>query len=218
MGQTLGPGELRAVEAWLDTFDYRAATVASWDDDHVLGRLHELDQVLALLELTRQWPSILEVAPRVAAAARAERRWFAVRALTAEAVASYGSGRVEEADERWAQALDLGQDGAFVRAYLEGSAYRAVLARRAAVELGSAEARRVQAALEGTAGGPAIVLTATQTDVLRRVARGESNKAVARELGVSVSTVKTHLRAVFERLGARSRTQAVARARDEGIL
>jgi DNA-binding NarL/FixJ family response regulator len=54
--------------------------------------------------------------------------------------------------------------------------------------------------------------------VLRRVALGKSNKAVAREMGVSVSTVKTHLRAVFERLGARSRTQAVARAREEGIL
>jgi LuxR family maltose regulon positive regulatory protein len=37
-------------------------------------------------------------------------------------------------------------------------------------------------------------------------------------MGVSVSTVKTHLRAIFLRLGAASRTQAVARARETGII
>jgi LuxR family maltose regulon positive regulatory protein len=218
MGRTVGPGELRAVEAWLGTYDYHARTVATWDDALVLGRLHELDQVLALLELTSQWSAILELAPRVAAAARPERPWFAVRALSAQAVALEASGRADEADERWSEALDLGRVGAFVRVYVDGSVARVALGRRAASGPGAAEGRRVLAAVGERTGGPPVVLTPTQTEVLRRVTAGESNKTVARGLGVSVSTVKTHLRAVFERLGARSRTQAVARAREEGIL
>ena len=55
-------------------------------------------------------------------------------------------------------------------------------------------------------------LTSRQTDVVRLLARGLSNKAIARELGVSEGTVKVHLLAVFRVLDVRNRTAAVLAA------
>jgi two-component system nitrate/nitrite response regulator NarL len=56
-------------------------------------------------------------------------------------------------------------------------------------------------------------LTNRQIDVLRLLALGSSNKVIARDLGLSVSTVKVHLNTVFRALGARNRVEAVVRAR-----
>lgn len=65
---------------------------------------------------------------------------------------------------------------------------------------------------------PAPTLSARELEVLRQVAQGRSNREVAKELFVSEATVKTHLVHVFEKLGADSRTGAVARARELGLL
>ncbi len=60
-------------------------------------------------------------------------------------------------------------------------------------------------------------LTDRQLDVLRSVVQGKSNKAVARELGVSSETVKTHLSAAMRALGARNRTELVFIAARRGL-
>lgn len=52
-------------------------------------------------------------------------------------------------------------------------------------------------------------LTPRQTDVLALLLQGLPNKLIARELGVSVDTVKDHVAAVLKALGVNSRTQAV---------
>jgi DNA-binding NarL/FixJ family response regulator len=62
------------------------------------------------------------------------------------------------------------------------------------------------------------VLTDREFDVLRLVARGYSNKAVARELGIASGTVKSHLKAVFQKLNARTRTEVAAVAAQRGLL
>jgi len=54
--------------------------------------------------------------------------------------------------------------------------------------------------------------TPRQADVLTRLARGLSNKEIARELELAESTVKIHVAAIFRELGARNRTQAVVLA------
>ena len=55
----------------------------------------------------------------------------------------------------------------------------------------------------------AFKLTPRQTDVLGLLLRGQSNKLIARELDLSVETVKDHVAAVLRALGVNSRTQAV---------
>lgn len=53
-------------------------------------------------------------------------------------------------------------------------------------------------------------LTPRQQDVLRFLALGLSNKLIARQLMISESTVKVHIRAIMEQAGARNRTQIIA--------
>lgn len=63
--------------------------------------------------------------------------------------------------------------------------------------------------LMATDGGPLAGLTPRQNEVLQLLLRGLSNKLIARELGLSVDTVKDHVAAVLRALGVSSRTQAV---------
>ena len=59
-------------------------------------------------------------------------------------------------------------------------------------------------------------LTDRELAVLSAAARGLGNKEIAGALGVSPRTVQTHLKNIFGKLGARSRTEAVLRALKEG--
>ena len=61
-------------------------------------------------------------------------------------------------------------------------------------------------------------LTERQLQVLRLLADGLSNKAIARQLGIAEATVKLHVSAVLKELGARNRTEAVIVAHDRGLL
>ncbi|EHR69003.1 response regulator containing a CheY-like receiver domain and an HTH DNA-binding domain [Burkholderiales bacterium JOSHI_001] len=60
-------------------------------------------------------------------------------------------------------------------------------------------------------------LSARQVDVLRLLVQGKPNKAISRELALSESTVKTHVAAVFRKLGVSNRTQAVLAAARLGL-
>jgi DNA-binding NarL/FixJ family response regulator len=55
-------------------------------------------------------------------------------------------------------------------------------------------------------------LSERQRDVLRLLVAGQSNKLIARSLGLTDATVKTHLQSVYRKLGVESRTQAVLAA------
>jgi len=66
--------------------------------------------------------------------------------------------------------------------------------------------------------GQAGQLTARETDVLRLVERGATNREIASRLFLSEGTVKNHLSRILTRLGLRDRTQAAIYARDHGLL
>ena len=68
------------------------------------------------------------------------------------------------------------------------------------------------------AGMSRISLTGRENDVLRLLARGFCNKVIARELGIGIGTVKTHVKGLFEKLGVSARTQAVVRATERGLV
>ncbi|MEP6609218.1 MAG: response regulator transcription factor [Burkholderiaceae bacterium] len=61
-------------------------------------------------------------------------------------------------------------------------------------------------------------LTDREAEVIKALASGKVNKQLADMLGVSESTFKTHLRAIYKKLGVRTRVQAAGRARDLGLL
>jgi len=58
---------------------------------------------------------------------------------------------------------------------------------------------------------PDLQLTAREMEILRWVACGDRSKEIADKLGISVGTVNTHIRNVYEKLHVRSRAEAVAR-------
>jgi DNA-binding NarL/FixJ family response regulator len=61
-------------------------------------------------------------------------------------------------------------------------------------------------------------LTARELDVLALVSQGLSNREVAGELGISEHTVKFHLAAIYGKLDASTRTEAVRRALKRGLI
>lgn len=65
---------------------------------------------------------------------------------------------------------------------------------------------------------PAGTLTARELDVLGLLAEGLQHEEIGRRLGISSETVRTHLRKACDRLGAATRTQAVATALREGFI
>lgn len=60
-------------------------------------------------------------------------------------------------------------------------------------------------------------LTPRQLDVLRLLLKGEPNKLIARQLGLTEGTVKVHIAAILRGLQVRNRTEAVVRARELGL-
>lgn len=61
-------------------------------------------------------------------------------------------------------------------------------------------------------------LTRQEVTVLERLAAGQSNKEIARTLGLSPNTVKTHIANLFGKLDVSRRTQAVGKARDLHLI
>ena len=77
---------------------------------------------------------------------------------------------------------------------------------------------RVRRSRDAPAAGGAPALTARERAILDLVAQGQSNKEIARTLGISPETVKTHLEHVFGKLAVERRAQAIARAKDLALL
>jgi DNA-binding NarL/FixJ family response regulator len=93
------------------------------------------------------------------------------------------------------------------------SAIRA--AARGETVLGPTVAGRLVSHLRRPAADP---LSARETEVLRLVARGQTNANIGRALYISEATVKTHLLRAFAKLGVSDRTAAVTRAIELGML
>ncbi len=64
----------------------------------------------------------------------------------------------------------------------------------------------------------AIHLTEREQEVLHWLVEGDSNEIIAKRLYVTVATVKAHLTAIFEKLGVKSRTQAIVKALKLGLV
>jgi DNA-binding NarL/FixJ family response regulator len=100
---------------------------------------------------------------------------------------------------------------AAIRLVLAGGRYLPPrIAELAAGQRGASEALRSYAA------GPR--LTERQTDVLKLIATGQSNKEIARDLDLSPATIKAHAAAAIAALGAVNRTEAVIKARGLGLI
>jgi DNA-binding NarL/FixJ family response regulator len=101
-----------------------------------------------------------------------------------------------------------------VRLVLAGGKY---LPSEALVRPKEVEGATVQSRHAATLSIDSLGLTLRQTDVLRLIAQGASNKLICRELGLAERTVKAHVTAIFRALKVSSRTQAAIEASKLGI-
>jgi DNA-binding NarL/FixJ family response regulator len=116
-----------------------------------------------------------------------------------------------DADEQMAR--DVMEAGAVALVLKEAPLADLVRALEAALAGGSYLDPALQR--DGIAAGK---LTARELDVLRLLAEGLQHEEIGRRLGISSETVRTHLRKASDRLGATTRTQAVATALRLGLI
>ncbi|MER7406093.1 response regulator transcription factor [Streptomyces sp. NPDC000070] len=117
-------------------------------------------------------------------------------------------------------AIEAGATGYLLKDALRDELFAAI---RAAAEgrtvLSPAVASRLVTAVRGPAAPPVDdTLSARELQVLEHVARGASNREIARGLFISEATVKTHLTHIYGKLDVRDRAAAVAAAYRRGIL
>ncbi|WP_131737438.1 response regulator [Actinomadura roseirufa] len=117
-------------------------------------------------------------------------------------------------DDYVVQALRAGASGYLLKNLPAAELAAAVrLAYSGVTQLDSTIARRLAAALPGPG-----TLTPRETDVLRLIAAGATNKEIASRLYLSEGTVKNHISRILQRLNLRDRTQAALYAKDQGLL
>jgi LuxR family transcriptional regulator, maltose regulon positive regulatory protein len=224
------------------------AAAASWVEERGLGPCDELTYqreseylVLVRALLAQDRPvEALALLERLDAAAAAQGRTGSVIEIQAlRALALAAGGDHAAALDALAGALTLARPQGYVRVFAdEGASMHALLTQLAAHRGQRTTARGITpgylAALvrasrprpaaprpgRATAAPPGLVepLTDRETDVLRLIAAGKSNQRIARELVVTLDTVKKHVSHILGKLGAANRTEAVTRARDLGVI
>lgn len=120
-----------------------------------------------------------------------------------------------DSDTDIVRAIEAGAAGYLLKDAPPSELHAAV---RSAAAGGSPLSPSVAARLVERVRDPSEPLTARELDALRLVARGLSNREIARDLRISEATVKTHLLHAFEKLGVGDRTSAVTRAIERGLI
>jgi len=123
-------------------------------------------------------------------------------------------------DDRLLPAIQAGAAGYLLKDVEPRELARAVRAAHAGEALldPAVAARLVDAIAQPPGEPPPDRLTARERQVLELIGRGLSNKLIARELGISEKTVKTHVGHVLAKLGVTDRTQAALHAVRAGLV
>ena len=154
-----------------------------------------------------------------------------LKAMVLQAIAFDAQVDKEKAIQVLSEALTLAEPGGFVRLFLDEGMPMAQLLSEASVRgIRPDYVRKLLAAFEterqkdaGSAhvkGSQSLkeALSQRELEVLRLIAQGLSNDEISRRLFLALDTVKGHNRRIFDKLQVQRRTEAVARARELGLL
>ena len=215
------------LESWL-----RRREVPAVQDHYVDVAALTLARVLLAQGETDQALDLLDELRRRAEAARWGRS--VIEASCVEALGHHARGNRTAALAAVRRALTLAEPEGFVRMFVGEGTAMAELVEQAAPDTVSADyAQRLFAAFRETVAAPAPfpapiasatrpanpeLLSERELEVLRLIASGLTNAEAGRKLFIAPSTVKKHLENIYDKLDTRSRTQAIARAREIGLL
>lgn len=147
-----------------------------------------------------------------------------LKVLVLQALAHEAQREAEAATHHLLTALAVVEPQGFVRTFVdEGEAMAALLTRvRHEAPLSDSRRRYIEkllAAFPSRAAQPPLdPLSDREQEVLHLIAQGLSNEEIGARLFLALDTVKGHNRRIFDKLGVRRRTEAVARARELGLL
>jgi LuxR family maltose regulon positive regulatory protein len=235
---TLEKSRFALTEGRLETAVAQVAEAASagfWSHAIFAGTfgndLHDAAMAAVRLELFRGGSAAiapLEAQLRAAESTGRARRALKLRGLLAQA--HWIAGRRQPGLRQLRDALALAMPEGLVRVLadepwvlpdmlqhvqLQADPALGAFARRVAGACGPSPASPGQPRALDDAGG---ILSEREVEILGMLARGLSNKEMARELARSAATVATHLRRIYAKLGAHTRTQAIAIARRGGLI
>jgi LuxR family maltose regulon positive regulatory protein len=231
----LAQGDVSAAAQWAKT-----AGLSPEDEPDYPREPAYLLLARVLLAQDRPGPALMLLQRLLATAASQGRIGNVIEIQALRALALVARGDPAGALGALAEAVTLACPQGYVRVFAdEGAAMRALLTRlsaarkdlrapardidpdylagllRACGQAGAAPpSRRAAAALPGMAEP----LTDREVEVLLLLAAGRSNQRIAHELVVALDTVKKHVTHVLAKLGAANRTEAVARARQLGLI
>lgn len=223
----LAQGRIDLAEAWLARLGqtYTGENAAAPPEFHPQLPLHvELQQ--ALLDVIQEQPMLAEGRLNVLHenGQRTGRQLLSVMALTQKVALLLSSGREPEARKTLSQALEAAAGGVF-------QPFDALLKIHADWMRGQLQALICNAVSQQllthfptAAPRPTVESSATEQlssrelAVLRLIAQGCSNQEISEQLFISLHTVKTHASHINSKLGVERRTQAVARAKELGLL
>ena len=149
-----------------------------------------------------------------------------IKILALQAHAFQAQGDVDPALSALERALSLAEPEGYVRTFVDEGEPMARLLRRAMAQgIAPNYVSKLLAAFgEAVEPPPSVVqpliepLSERELEVLRLIAAGLSNREIAQELVVAVSTVKSHINHIYGKLAVTSRTQAVAKAQALDLL
>jgi LuxR family maltose regulon positive regulatory protein len=227
-------GRRTEAAAWLG----RSAWASGLPEPNLVNEMALLDLTRLLMLLDHPTEAI-DLCVRVMHSADASgRQPAAIHARVLLAKTEAAQGNLEQAAVMLEEALRLAQAEGYLRVFLdEGKTIRRLLGALRN-KLGPTDAlagtvRRILAAFESVADdgeaawapSPQMAerawvdpLSERENEILRLVAQGLTNQAIADRLVISLTTVKTHVGNIFLKLGVNHRTQAIARAESLGLL
>jgi LuxR family maltose regulon positive regulatory protein len=217
----LAQGRLQAVSQWARTRGFNSKTTPTFLQEMeylVLARIlivqNRLDEAVALLkrlfkeaENGKRTPKMIEI-------------------LALQALAYAANGDKSRAESRLKQALTLAEPEGFIRIFLDEGPQLTELLKKCLESEDEAlmgYAKRIVSPFDPKKQSESDCtlhdrLTERELEVLSLIKTGFSNQKIAKELFVSLSTVKTHIRNIYEKIDVHSRTQALVRAKELGLL
>jgi ATP/maltotriose-dependent transcriptional regulator MalT len=220
-------------------FDVSEAPSIAQDSRLVVEEIHRLVQ--AELSLDSNFPKrALKILNKlVAQIEKSGRQRRLLEVLLLRSRAFQGANQLDEALVDLTRALEIGAKGGFYRVFLDAGPdthellrllvkkHSGSLSENAIVFLGkineqlAAEEKAVKGnALPGEATSGVLLesLTKRERQMLDTITTGETNKAIAEKLFISEQTVKWHLHQLYQKLGVKNRTSAIAKARALSLI
>ncbi|WP_111720718.1 LuxR C-terminal-related transcriptional regulator [Homoserinimonas sp. OAct 916] len=209
----------------------RLAEARAWADQQSLTSRDKLSYLseyahitLARLLLAERAPGAIGLLDRLLEAAEASRRsGVANEILVLQALAYSRQGDDAHAREALNQALEHAEPEGYVRLFVDEGAPMEKLLRAAIVKGRQSDYVHalLQAFSQGEDATPATgteLVSDRELQVLKLLASELTGPEIARELFISLNTLRTHTRHIFEKLGVNSRIAAVQHARTLGLI